>query len=127
MLKITYTEDGFYLEYLNESVGTWIARRALVCLRAAANIYLESSSACVIVPIDLAIFNELNRLEADDRIVEFAPCDDEYIEVSLPGTWVAAHKDSEEGVFVCDLSDRSETILYKLWQKSQVGASVISE
>ena len=104
-----------------------MTRRALVCLRAAANIYLEPSNACVIIPGELTIFSELNRLQSDEQIVEFAPCDDQYIEVSLPGTWVAAHKDSEEGVFVCDLSDRTETILYKLWQESQVGASVISE
>ncbi|MGF1540902.1 MAG: alr0857 family protein [Pleurocapsa sp.] len=127
MLKITYIENGFYLEYLSESVATWMARRALVYLRAAISIYTEPSTACIIIPHDLAISGLLEKLQADGEIIELTFCDEGYVEVSLLGTWVSSNQDSEEGIFVCDLSDRAETFLYKLWQKSQTGASVMSE
>lgn len=127
MLKITYTEDGFYLDYLTESVATWMARRTVVCLRATASIYVEPTAACVMIPRELAVISDLEKLQADGEIIEFTPCDDEYIEVSLQGTWVASRKDSEEGVFVCDLNDRTESSLYQLWQEFQAGASVMSE
>ncbi len=127
MLKITYIENGFYLECLSESVATWMARRALVCLRAAVSIYTEPSTASVLIPNDSNIISELKKLQTDGEIIELTPCDEQYIEVSLLGTWVSSNKDSEEGIFVCDLSDRAEAFLYKLWQKSQSGASVMSE
>ena len=127
MLKIIYIENGFYLKYLSESVATWMARRALVCLRAAMSIYTEPSTACIIIPNDLTMVSELEKLQADGEIIELTFCDEEYVEVSLLGTWVSSNKDSEEGIFVCDLSDCAEASLYKLWQKSQTGASVMSE
>ena len=127
MLKITYTENSFYLEYLTESVATWMARRTLVCLRAAVSIHVESSAACVIVPNDTAYLSDLEKLPADRAVIEITPCDDEYIEVCLQGTWVTSHKDSEEGIFVCDLNDCTESSLYKLWQESQAKTSVMSE
>jgi hypothetical protein len=127
MLKITYIENGFYLEYLSESMATWMTRRALVCLRAGVSIYTESTTACVIIPNDLTILSELVKLQADGEIIELTPCDEEYIEVSLPGTWVSSDRDREEGIFVCDLGDRAEASLYRLWQKSQAETSAIGE
>lgn len=126
MLKITYLEDAIYLEYLPESVEAWKANRVLVSLRAAASIYVEPSTACLVFPIDIAYLERLAELEARE-LIEVIPCDEEYVEVSLSGTWIAQSKDSEEGVFVCELDRSSEYYLYQLWQESQIGTSVISE
>lgn len=126
MLKITYLEDGIYLEYLQESVEAWKATRVLVSLRAGASIYTESITACLVLPACTPYLADLVELEAR-KIIETTPCDEEYVEVSLSGTWVAQSEDSEEGVFVCELNDSSEYFLYQLWQKSQVSTSVISE
>ncbi|HEY9771854.1 MAG TPA: alr0857 family protein [Coleofasciculaceae cyanobacterium] len=126
MLKITYLEDEIYLECLPKSVEAWKADRILVNLRAAVSIYIESSIASLILPIN---FSELKNLEKLAKIESFdlIPCDDEYIEVSLLGTWVAQSQTSEKGIFVCELSPESERFLYKLWQESQIKTSLIGE
>lgn len=126
MLKITYLEEEIYLEYLQESVEVWKASRVLVSLRAAANIYMEPSTACLIFPANIPDLSGWLELEARAN-VEITICDAEYIEVSLSGTWVSMSEDSEEGVFVCDLNRRNEDLLYQLWQKSQIVSSVMSE
>ena len=126
MLKITYTENGLYLEYLTESLEEWIAKRILVSLRAATSIYVEPSTASLNLPANLPYFQDLTALNAEEGI-EFAPCDEEYIEIGFSGTWVSSEVDNEEGIFVCDLKDSTEFFLFKLWQESQLGASVISE
>ena len=126
MLKITYLEEGIYLEYLEESVEAWKASRVLVSLRAAASIHVESSLASLVLPWDLPCLNKLAELEARE-LIEVTPCDEGYIEVALLGIWVAQSPESEEGVFVCELDLSSEYFLYQLWQKAQIGTSVISE
>ena len=126
MLKITYLEEEIYLEYLQESVEAWKASRTLVSLRAGASIYMEPGIACLIFPANISHLSRLPELEARDN-VEITICDEEYIEVSLEGTWVSMSADSEEGVFVCDLNHRNEDFLYQLWQESQIGSSVMSE
>lgn len=126
MLKITYLEEEIYLEYLQEPVEIWKASRALVSLRAGASIYMESGIACLIFPANIPYLSRLPELESRGN-VEITICDEEYIEVSLEGTWVSMSADSEEGVFVCDLNHRNEDFLYQLWQESQIGSSVMSD
>ncbi|WP_019506965.1 alr0857 family protein [Pleurocapsa sp. PCC 7319] len=126
MLKITYLEEEIYLEYLQESVEAWKASRVLVSLRAAASIYIEPSTACLIFPVNIPYLSGWSELEVRAN-VEITICDEEYIEVSLSGTWVSMSEESEEGVFVCDLNQRNEYFLYQLWQESQIGSSVMSE
>ncbi|GAB4525037.1 MAG: hypothetical protein Tsb0014_04030 [Pleurocapsa sp.] len=127
MLKITYTDNGLHLEYLTESLEEWIAKRILVNLRAATSIYIEPSTACLVLPANLPYFQNLEALEAESDKIELTNCDEDYVEVAFQGTWVSSQKDSEEGIFVCDLADSTEFFLFKLWQESQLGASVISE
>lgn len=126
MLKITYLEDEIYLEYLQKSVEAWKADRILVNLRAAVSIYIESSIASLILPINFSELKNFGKL-AKIELIDLIPCDDEYIEISLSGTWVAQSKISEKGIFVCELSPESERFLYKLWQESQIETSLISE
>ena len=124
MLKITYLEDGINLEYLEESVEVWKADRILVNLRAGVCIYVESSIANIVLSINSETHN-LVKL-AENQPIELIPCDEDYLEVGLIGTWLAQTKNSEEGVFVCELNQEIEYSLYSLWQASQVGASVIN-
>lgn len=126
MLKITYLEDGIYLEHLEESVEKWKADRMLVSLRAAVSIYVESSTASLILPANISCLRDLAELEAK-KLIEITLCDEEYIEATLLGTWIASSPDSEEGIFVCDLNHSSEYFLYKLWQETQIASSVASE
>ncbi len=126
MLKITYLEEEIYLEYLQESLDAWKAARILVSLRAATSIYIEDSTACLMLPANISSLTGLEELAAEE-IFEITFCDEEYFEVSFPGTWVAQRENSQEGVFVCDLNHTSEYFLYKLWQESQIKSSVMSE
>ena len=126
MLKITYLENGIYLEYLQESVSEWKANRILVSLRAGMSIYTEYGTASLVLPAYTPYLAGLVELN-EKQLIDVIPCDEEYLEVSLSGTWVAQSEDSEEGVFVCELNHSSEYFLYQLWQESQVNASVVSE
>ena len=126
MLKITYLEDGVYLEYLQESVSHWKASRVLVSLRAGISIYTEDGVASLVLPAYTPYLAGLVELE-EKQLIEVTPCDEEYLEISLSGTWVAQSQDSEEGVFVCEFDCSSEYFLYRLWQESQIGTSVMSE
>lgn len=123
MLKITYLEDGIYLEYLQESMEAWKTSRVLVSLRAGVSVQVENISASLVLPANIAYLAGLTEL-ADQELIRVTPCDDFYVEVVLFGTWVAQNKNSEEGVFVCELNHSSEHFLYELWQESQIGTSL---
>jgi len=124
MLKITYLEEGINLEYLEESLEVWKADRILVNLRAGVSVHVESSIANIVVAINSGIHSLLQL--AQNQPIELVPCDEEYLEVGLLGSWIAQRRDSEEGVFVCELSQEIEYCLYRLWTASQVGTSVIN-
>ena len=126
MLKITYLEDQIYLEYLQKSVEAWKTERILVNLRAAVSVYTESSIASLLLRVDPSSLRGLLNL-AEKELIEFIPCDEEYIEVSVAGTWIAQTEDNESGIFVCELGQESECFLLQLWQESQVETSVASE
>ncbi len=126
MLKITYLENEIYLEYLQKSLEVWKTERILVNLRAAVRVYTESSIASLLLPINSSAVRKLLSL-AEKELIEVIPCDEEYIEVSLPGTWISESENNESGIFVCELDYESEFFLYQLWEESQVETSVVSE
>ena len=128
MLKITYTETGFYLEHLKDTLEAWIATRVLLCLRAATSIYVEPSTASFLLPEDLPYFDQLKNLQTDHgETMTLIPNEDNFLEVCLQGTWITAAADSEEGVFVCSLCDRTEFFLYQLWQEANLNTTLVSE
>ena len=49
------------------------------------------------------------------------------LEVTLDGSWLSDGNDDAVGVFVTTMSYSAEFFLYKLWQESQVCASVVTE
>jgi hypothetical protein len=129
MLKLTYTENGFNLERLAQSLEDWMTARVMLSVRAGWQICINPSTASFLLPADLPGSDRLQvEVQREDaEIIDLCVCDDEYIEVSLRGTWVSTSTTSDEGVFVVTLSDRVEFFLFKLWQFSQTYASCISE
>ncbi len=129
MLKLTYIETGFYLEYLAKSLEEWVQGRVVLALRVGETLCIEPSTASFLLPADLpgldALALEIRR--QDPEVISLSVCDAEYIEVSIEGTWVSSNADSTEGVFVAAMSHSLEFFLLKLWQDSQVSASVLSE
>jgi len=135
MLKLTYTETGFHLELLAQSFEEWVQGRVILALRVGQRFLVEPSTASFLLPADLPRLSllqaaadlerndaNLNRQAACGIAIE--PCEAEYIEVSLQGTWLAADSDSE-GVFVAAMSDRTEFFLFDLWQEAQASASSV--
>lgn len=129
MLKLTYTETGFLLERLTQSLETWASARVVLALRSGTGLTVEPSTAAFLLPADLPHLSELEKLvrtESGDSI-ELSFCDEEYVEVILQGTWIASEPDSEEGIFATVMSDRVEFFLDKLWQEAQTLASVVND
>lgn len=129
MLKTTYTENGCYLDYLDVSLSDWLNTRRLVYLQAAASIYENQKAiATILLPRNSFNLDLLQTLRTEtEEIGNISICDRDFIEVSLKGIWIASNESSQEGIFVCDMSDYIESYLYQMWQESQVGVSVIDE
>jgi hypothetical protein len=51
--------------------------------------------------------------------VQISPCDRDWVEVSLAGTWLATDIDQDTGVFMAELRPGLEQQLYALWQSAQ--------
>ena len=129
MLKLTYIETGFSLEYLAQSLEEWVALRAILALRVGEQMYVEPSTAAFLLPVNLP---KLHLLQTEVRrqgseAIALCSCDTEYVEVSLKGTWLAVAANSVEGVFVVALSHSVEFFLLKLWQEAQIGVIVAGE
>ncbi|MEM8778495.1 MAG: alr0857 family protein [Cyanobacteria bacterium P01_G01_bin.49] len=127
MLKLTYTDNGFYLNYLHQSLEGWVTTRVMLALRSGTSLCVEPSTAAFLVPVDLPYLDELLKIADTEigEILEITRCDEHSWEIVLQGTWLASDIASEEGLFVCRLSDRAEFFLDKLWQETQLSTSVI--
>jgi len=128
MLKLTYTETGFHLERLAQSLEEWVAQRVILALRVSTSFCVEPSTASFLLPADLpelSVLETLIQREGTDEI-GLSMCDAEYVEVSLRGTWLSADPEGEEGVFVTAMSDRTEFFLFKLWHEAQTCTSSLA-
>lgn len=129
MLKLTYTENDFWLEHLTQPLEAWVATRVMLAIRAGTGLCVEPSSASFILPADLSSLADLENalLEENPEFITLSVCDDESIEVSLEGTWVTSDVESEEGIFVTTMSYGAEFFLYKIWQEANTCASVTQD
>ncbi|MBD2412679.1 hypothetical protein FACHB389_32395 [Nostoc calcicola FACHB-389] len=129
MLKLTYTENSFYLEFITQSLEEWVAQRVILALRVGQTLSVEPSTASFLLPVDLPGVEMLKvEVKRDDReIIALCVCDSEYVEVTLRGSWLSYGSEDAVGVFVTTMSDRAEFFLHKLWQEAQACASVMSE
>ncbi|MBD2354505.1 hypothetical protein H6G41_07665 [Tolypothrix sp. FACHB-123] len=118
MLKLTYTENSFTLEYLEAALEDWVNQRVTLALHSATNIYIEASQAAFLLPCESARLVDLEKLN-QANIVDICPCDATTVEVILKGTWIAAHQDSEVGIFVTSLSKSAELLLEGLAKTKQ--------
>jgi hypothetical protein len=121
MLKLTYTENSFYLECLTQSLEDWVQARVILALRVGQSLCVEPSNASFLLPADLPGVEKLKaEVKRDDReIIDLSTCDTEYMEVTLQGSWLSSGCEDSAGVFVTGISDRVEFFLQKLWQEAQ--------
>lgn len=120
MLKLTYTENGFYLELLNQSMEKWLKNRLLVSVRSATSFFVEPSSASFLVPANLEGLKNLEQVQYENGdLMAIALADEDCVEISLHGNWIVNTPNSEEGIFVTTLSQKAEFFLSQLWQQAQ--------
>jgi hypothetical protein len=132
MLKVTYAEAGLHLECLTQPAEEWMALQTILAMRTGRRLQMEHCAASVLLRRKLARLEVLERLVRQDGL-EWAVCDDEFVEVILPGVWVTFDQSientqpsqNEEGVFVAMLNAGSEEELWQLWLASQAKTAPI--
>ncbi len=116
MLKLTYSDADVSVDYLDCSVEAVVAQRSIVAVRAGRPLTVESGYGSFTLPADLP---GMADLKARGRgAIDIAPCDDTWLEVTLPGAWLADGSHSAEGIFVAELGPTLERQLVALWQQS---------
>lgn len=127
MLKFTYTETSLCLEYLTQPTEELITQRVVLALRAGQSFVVERSTASFLLPASLPGLHLLETMVQQEQLGAIAlyPCDVEYIEVSLKGTWISSQADGTEGIFVVEIGHPIEFSIFKLWQKSQTCGSFL--
>ncbi|BAY12003.1 alr0857 family protein [Calothrix sp. NIES-2098] len=118
MLKLTYTENSFSLEYLEDSLENWLNQRVILALHSGTNIYIESSQAGFLVPAESPHLTDLKQLN-QANILEICPCDAAAMEVILKGTWITSNTESATGMFVTTMSKSAELLLEQLSKTEQ--------
>ncbi|MGJ3248271.1 MAG: alr0857 family protein [Elainellaceae cyanobacterium] len=127
MLKFTYAETGLHIEHSVQSVSEWIELRIRLSRQVSHQLRLERCVASFLLPaalIDSTVLHDVVRSERYG-VMEWAIADAECIEITLTGIWLSSSHSDIEGVFVIELSDRTEGIIIKLWQKSQLHISAL--
>ncbi len=121
MLKLTYTETGFYLEYIAQSLEDWVQARVILALRVGQSLCVEPSTASFLLPADLPGVDVLRAevKHSDREHITICVCDAEYIEVSLRGSWISSKSEDASGVFATTMSLSTEFFLHKLWLEAQ--------
>lgn len=125
MLKLTYTEFGLHLERVTVSLETLVCQRVVLALRMAQTLHVEPSRAAFLLSVKVPGFAELEKLVRSERLttVSIVPVDDEFVEVSVQGSWIANTAEAHSGMFVTMLGERVEFFIYKLWQATQLQVS----
>jgi hypothetical protein len=119
MLKLTYTENGFYLERLAQPLEEWVTARVMLALRAGTSLSVEPSTASFLLAANLPQLRHLERQQEGEEAIALSLCDAEFVEVCLQGTWMTSNTAGAEGVFVTSMSYTVEFFLLKLWEESE--------
>ncbi len=117
MLKLTYSDNKLSLDCLKKSLEDWINTRVLISIRSANSIYIQSTTASILLPADSSSIAELEKLN-HTNIVEFCRCDAESIEVVFQGIWLTSEANSEIGVFVTELGEYTEYLLQNSFEEA---------
>jgi hypothetical protein len=125
MLKLNYTEVGLYMEQVMTSPEVAIAQRVVLAMRLGQSLHVEPGHASFLLPADVPELGQLELSLRQERRarVTVIPVDDEFVELSLSGSWIADSKEAHEGMFLTMLSDQTEFLIHKLWQMSEAHIS----
>jgi hypothetical protein len=120
MLKLHCTDHELFMEHITGSaLEIVVAQRVMLAIRSGQPLHVEPGQASFLLPANTSGLALLNHPG-----INIDPVDNEFVEVTVPGTWLAERTDAEEGVFMMALADgrdanRTEALLYQLWQSTQ--------
>lgn len=128
MLKLTYTEAGLHMERVAASLEMLVAQRVVLAMRAGQRLLVEPGKASFLLPADAPGLTHLKLALRSEQTqtIAVASVDDEFVEVSVEGSWMAESADAHEGMFITVLTDRTEFFVYKLWQATQMHISSLA-
>ncbi len=116
MLKLTYSDADLLIEHLDLTVEAMVTQRSLVALRAGQPLVVQPGYGAFALPTKLP---GIAALKAECQgAIDIAPCDIDWLEVTLRGTWLADNTTSAEGILVVELGFALEGQLVTLWQRS---------
>ncbi|MBE9158665.1 hypothetical protein IQ265_17770 [Nodosilinea sp. LEGE 06152] len=116
MLKLTYSDADLLVEQLDLTVEAVVAQRSIVALRAGQPLVVQPGYGAFALPADLPEVAMLKTI--GQGAIDIAPCDINWLEVTLRGTWLADNALSAEGILVAELGFALERQLVALWQRS---------
>lgn len=121
MLKLNYTQDGLYMEQVAAPLEVIVAQRVMLALRMAQTLHVEPGRAAFLIACEVPGLAQLvAEVQATQEVdVTLTPVDEEFVEISLHGSWIAQNSQAEEGMFIAALPARLEYFVYKLWQLTQ--------
>ncbi|MEM8612181.1 MAG: alr0857 family protein [Cyanobacteria bacterium P01_H01_bin.105] len=121
MLKLSYTDYGLFLEQVPASLDMVATQRVMLAVHVGETLHLEPSQAAFLLPMELPDINHLeSMLETNTTdTIALTNVDEDFVEVSLKGTWIASSANAESGTFVTTLAPESEQLIYRLWQVTQ--------
>lgn len=121
MLKLNYNDYGLFLEQVTASMDAIATQRVMLAVHAGETLHIEPGRAAFLLPANTAGVMQLKcvlQTHATGSIAMSA-VDDEFVEVSLKGTWIASSAQAEAGTFITMLTPESEALVYQLWQATQ--------
>jgi len=109
MLQLYYTVDGFSRERTPTSLEQLLAQRVVLAMRLGQPCHLAADRASFLLPRDVAALMQLETALYQEcrATVTVVSVDDELVEVSLSGTWVAESSKAHEGLFLTVMSNTS--------------------
>ncbi|MFE4105350.1 alr0857 family protein [Almyronema epifaneia] len=124
MLKITYSESSLHLERSAQTIAAFLSQRTQLSWQMQYAFTLEKSYGAFLLSAHLPHLAQLIAASQQiaPREISFSTGDEEMVEVSLQGYWIAEHPHSAEGVLVAELPTRLEILLVRFWQASQTQA-----
>lgn len=118
MLKVTYTETGFYLEYSPQPLSLLLSDRVCTYAHARRPITVQPIQASIPLPAKL-VTQPMREQFQTLATLEMTWCDRNWLEVTLSGLWLTEDPEQEVGIFMTEFNPRLEQRLLRLWEWSQ--------
>ncbi|MFH7244394.1 MAG: alr0857 family protein [Spirulina sp.] len=116
MLKITYSDVEPFVEGVTQPVEAVVAQRSLVALRSGQPLWMQASHGSLPFPAQNAGVESLVKT-ARRLGLAITVCDADWLEITLPGTWIADSPTSDHGILlVTGLEESLERQLLTLKQ-----------